>query len=122
MARGFCSRGIVPGRVCWILTCYLFLAGASVATAQLAAQQARPAPAPNAQDVRIDQASIGGVVLNSNGDTPEAGVWVIAETKTLPVPFRRIVVTDDRGRFVVPDLPSGATSYYGDRKIIKLHR
>src|SRR5262249_41797944 len=36
---------------------------------------------------------------------PEAGVWVIAETKDLPTGFNRIVVTDDRGRYVVPDLP-----------------
>ncbi|PWU24747.1 MAG: hypothetical protein C5B48_04785, partial [Candidatus Rokuibacteriota bacterium] len=36
---------------------------------------------------------------------PEAGVWVIAETDDLPTRFARIVVTDDRGRYVVPDLP-----------------
>jgi hypothetical protein len=32
----------------------------------------------------------------------------MAETKSLPVPFRKIVVTDDQGRFLVPDLPGGA--------------
>ena len=37
---------------------------------------------------------------------PEAGVWVIAETSDLPTKFRRIVITDDRGRFVLPDLPN----------------
>ena len=57
---------------------------------------------------QVDKSSIGGVVLNSNGGKPEAGVWVIAETKSLPVPFRKIVVTDDQGRFLVPDLPDGA--------------
>jgi hypothetical protein len=46
---------------------------------------------------------ISGVVTGSAG--PEAGVWVIAETRDLPTRFARIVVTDDAGRFVVPDLP-----------------
>jgi len=36
---------------------------------------------------------------------PEAGVWVIAETTDLPTKFVRIVVTDDQGRYLVPDLP-----------------
>ena len=61
----------------------------------------------SAAGVQVDKNSIGGVVLNSNGAKPEAGVWVIAETK-LQVPFRKIVVTDDQGRFLVPDLPEGA--------------
>jgi hypothetical protein len=56
----------------------------------------------------VDQSSIGGTVVNGNGQKPEAGVWVIAETRSLPVPFRKIVVTDDQGRFLVPDLPIGA--------------
>ncbi len=56
-----------------------------------------------AQNVPIDASSISGVVLN--GGKPEAGVWVLAETKSLPTLFRRIVVTDDQGRFLVPDLP-----------------
>jgi len=51
----------------------------------------------------IDDDDIGGVV--SGPDGPEAGVWVIAETTDLPTRFNRIVVTDDRGRYVVPDLP-----------------
>jgi hypothetical protein len=58
--------------------------------------------------IPVDQTNIGGVVVNSSGGKPEAGVWVIAETKSLPVPFRKIVVTDDQGRFLVPDLPIGA--------------
>ena len=61
-----------------------------------------------AQAVQIDQVSIAGVVVNTDGQRPEAGVWVIAETSSLPTHFRRIVVTDDQGRFVVPDLPDGA--------------
>jgi hypothetical protein len=47
---------------------------------------------------------ISGVVTSSKG--PEAGVWVIAETEDLPTKFARIVVTDDQGRYLVPDLPS----------------
>jgi hypothetical protein len=53
--------------------------------------------------VAVDADDIGGVVTGSRG--PEAGVWVIAETRSLPTRFIRIVVTDDQGRFVVPDLP-----------------
>jgi hypothetical protein len=53
--------------------------------------------------VVIDDDDIGGVVTGPKG--PEAGVWVIAETRDLPVRFIRIVVTDDQGRYVIPDLP-----------------
>ncbi len=53
----------------------------------------------------IDNDDIGGVVTGANG--PEAGVWVIAETRSTPTRMIRIVVTDDRGRYVVPDLPAG---------------
>src|SRR4051812_36556349 len=55
------------------------------------------------EPVRVGSADIGGVVTGSNG--PEAGVWVIAETSDLPTKFVRIVVTDDQGRYLVPDLP-----------------
>jgi hypothetical protein len=54
-----------------------------------------------------DDNFIEGVVVNSSGSSPEAGVWVIAETSSLPTPFRKIVVTNDDGRFVVPQLPTG---------------
>src|SRR5712671_7892981 len=73
-----------------------------------ASQQSGAARGAGASGVQVDKNSIGGVVLNSNGAKPEAGVWVIAETKSLPVPFRKIVVTDDQGRFLVPDLPDGS--------------
>jgi hypothetical protein len=53
--------------------------------------------------VRIDNDDIGGVVTSAKG--PEAGVWVIAETTDLPTRFAKMVVTDDRGRYVLPDLP-----------------
>ncbi len=47
---------------------------------------------------------IGGVVTSSKG--PEAGVWVIAETSELPTKYAKIVVTDDQGRYVLPELPT----------------
>ena len=46
---------------------------------------------------------ITGLVRSSNG--AEAGVWVIAETDDLPTKFVKIVVTNDQGRFLLPDLP-----------------
>ena len=55
--------------------------------------------------VRIDADDIGGVVTGPRG--PEAGVWVIAETKELPTRLIKVVVTDDQGRYLVPDLPKG---------------
>ncbi|MSQ21198.1 MAG: carboxypeptidase regulatory-like domain-containing protein [Betaproteobacteria bacterium] len=54
--------------------------------------------------------SIGGVVMGVK--TPEAGVWVIAETTDLPTKFARIVVTDDRGRYVISDLPTANYSVW----------
>ena len=41
---------------------------------------------------------ISGTVQGEKG--PEAGVWVIAETKDLPTNFIKIVVTDDSGQYV----------------------
>jgi hypothetical protein len=53
--------------------------------------------------VAIDDDDIGGVVTSANG--PEAGVWVIAETDRFDTRFAKIVVTDDSGRYLIPDLP-----------------
>src|SRR5947209_20523793 len=70
---------------------------ATALPAQLRAQQsATPA-------VAIDDDDIGGVVTSRFG--PEAGVWVIAQTTDLGTRFAKIAVTDERGRYVVPDLP-----------------
>ena len=46
---------------------------------------------------------IVGIVAGPKG--PEAGVWVIAETNDLPTKYTKIVVTDEQGRFAIPDLP-----------------
>ena len=55
------------------------------------------------QEVRIDDDDLGGRVTSSQG--AEAGVWVIAETTDLPTRFVKIVVTDEQGRYLIPDLP-----------------
>ena len=47
---------------------------------------------------------ISGTVSGPNGT--EAGVWVIAETRDLPTRYAKIVVTDDRGGYVIPELPN----------------
>jgi hypothetical protein len=58
----------------------------------------------------VDPGSISGVVTGTKG--PEAGVWVIAETKDLATKFIKIVVTDDRGRYLLPDLPKANYSVW----------
>ena len=60
--------------------------------------------------VAIDADDIGGVVASPKG--PEAGVWVVAETGDLPTKFIKIVVTDDQGRYVLPDLPKANYSVW----------
>ncbi len=82
-------------------------AAAAVLTAVAAAV---PAPvlaqAPNGGAVQFIVAGgdqISGVVRGPNG--PEAGVWVIAETTGLGTKFAKVVVTDDQGRYLIPDLP-----------------
>src|SRR5690242_6007919 len=57
----------------------------------------------SASAVAIDDDDIGGVVTSRFG--PEAGVWVIAQTTELGTRLAKIAVTDERGRYVVPDLP-----------------
>ncbi|WOJ90905.1 carboxypeptidase-like regulatory domain-containing protein [Methylocapsa polymorpha] len=60
--------------------------------------------------IRIGDSDLGGVVTSKNG--PEAGVWVIAETTDLPTKFVKIVVTDDQGRYVLPELPKANYSVW----------
>jgi hypothetical protein len=60
--------------------------------------------------IAVDGDDLGGVVRSSKGT--EAGVWVIAETKDLPTPFVKIVVTDDQGRYLLPDLPKANYSVF----------
>jgi hypothetical protein len=78
-------------------------AGLAALTSGARAQQ--PAAA-----VTVDADDLGGVVSGPKG--PEAGVWVIAETSDLPTKFVKIVVTDDRGRFLLPDLPKASYSVW----------
>src|SRR5208283_996657 len=79
---------------------------------------ARAQPQTDTAAIAIGEKDVGGGVSsprvirydaqgNRTGETggPEAGVWVIAETTELATQFRRIVVTDDQGRYLVPDLP-----------------
>lgn len=73
-------------------------------TSTLTRVEARPAALPAPPSISTDD--IGGVVSSAKG--PEAGVWVIAETSDLPTKFAKIVVTDDQGRYVVPDLPKAS--------------
>jgi hypothetical protein len=81
----------------------LYLGVAALALALLASPAHLSAQQTAAAAVSIDDDDIGGVVTGPNG--PEAGVWVIAETTDLPTRYTKSVVTDDQGRYVIPDLP-----------------
>ena len=90
---------------------FRFLMGLAAGTALCSLLLFAPSQAQQpASDVAIDTDDIGGVVTGPKG--PEAGVWVIAETRDLPVRYIKSVVTDDRGRFVVPDLPQASYSVW----------
>ena len=90
------SHEKIKGKLYLSVAAIVFTGYLAIAPLQLSAQQTPPA-------VAIDNDDIGGVVTGANG--PEAGIWVIAETNDLPTRFARMVVTDDQGRYVVPDLP-----------------
>ena len=74
-------------------TCFVTVSGAWVTASMAAAASAVPVVADG----------IAGTVSGTKG--PEAGVWVIAETHDLPTKFLKIVVTDDQGHFMLPELP-----------------
>ena len=81
-------------KVAAILSIAACVAGAS---AGLRAQRGQ------AGTIAIGNGDLAGVVASARG--PEAGVWVIAETTDLPTKFAKMVVTDDSGRYLIPDLP-----------------
>ena len=85
-------------------TCAALAIAVGACVLALAIAQGSQQPPPPGSPLSIDPDDIGGIVSGPKG--PEAGVWVIAETRDLGVRFIRIVVTDERGRFVVPDLPA----------------
>src|SRR5262249_28792232 len=81
----------------------LFSTAAAIGIATMAVALPAPAGAQQAA-VEIDKDDIGGVVSGANG--PEAGARGIAETTELPTKYAKTVVTDDQGRYVIPDLPN----------------
>jgi hypothetical protein len=83
-------------------------AGITAVLAACAAQMDKPQVADEA--IHVGANDLGGVVNGARG--PEAGVWVIAETSDLPTKFTRIVVTDGRGRYLMPDLPQATFSVW----------
>lgn len=80
--------------------------GTQTAQQESAPAAETPAPVVDASAISMDNDDIAGVVTGSNG--PEAGVWVIAETDAFETRFAKIVVTDDQGRYLVPDLPAAS--------------
>jgi hypothetical protein len=88
----------------------VFLGISVVAIGAFLALTTAPLSSQQGATVNIDNDDIGGVVSSAKG--PEAGVWVIAETTDLPTRFARMVVTDDQGRYVLPDLPKASYSVW----------
>jgi hypothetical protein len=81
----------------------MYLGVAAIAIALAVGVAPTPVMAQQAATVSIGATDIGGVVSGPKG--PEAGVWVIAETTDLPTKMNKTVVTDDQGRYLIPDLP-----------------
>ncbi|HVZ61182.1 MAG TPA: carboxypeptidase-like regulatory domain-containing protein [Terriglobales bacterium] len=104
--QSLAAKKVVPFLMLYVFAPVVLLTAFSsgqTAPGQNKAPGTRTAVSGSPGQVAIDQDDIGGVVTSAKG--PEAGVWVIAETNELPTKFRKIVVTDDRGRYVIPDLP-----------------
>jgi len=88
----------------------LYLSVAAIAIAAVLAGAPAQLSAQQTAVVSIGDTDLGGIVSGPNG--PEAGVWVIAETTDLPTKMAKIVVTDDQGRYVMPDLPKANYSVW----------
>src|SRR5687767_10630433 len=87
-----------------MITIRLSLAAlAATVVAVLLAACAAQTGSQGSEGVSIGESDLGGVVASAKG--PEAGVWVIAETTDLPTRYTKIVVTDERGRYLIPELP-----------------
>jgi hypothetical protein len=88
-----------------ILTCAIsgLIFFAAILRIEAAPRGAGAAAQAEASRIAVNSDDIGGVVTSANG--PEAGVWVIAETTDLPTKFRKIVITDDAGRYLIPEMP-----------------
>ena len=82
----------------------LYSSAAAIVFAALVVAAPAWAQAQQNAPVSIGATDLGGVVTGPKG--PEAGVWVIAETSDLPTKMVKIVVTDDQGRYVLPELPA----------------
>jgi hypothetical protein len=83
----------------------------SLLAAGIAVLSASPTQLRAQQDtVSIGNKDLGGVVTSATG--VEAGVWVIAETTDLPTKMAKIVVSDNRGRYLIPDLPQANYSIW----------
>lgn len=93
------KNGVFGRRAC--LLAGVVFAAVACASAAVAANP----PFSNAVAVSVGDTDLGGVVTSANG--PEASVWVIAETTDTPTRLTKIVVTDDSGRYLIPDLPKG---------------
>src|SRR6266568_7131404 len=93
------TRNAYSGVAAIVITAFL-----TAYQAPLGAQQG------GASALRVGANDLGGTVASANG--PEAGVWVIAETNDLPTKFAKVVVTDDRGRYLIPGLPKANYSVW----------
>ena len=113
------SSGVTRARRCDMRIARFFYLGGVVAlvTAGYLITTRTNLSAQQPAAVKIDGDDIGGVVASSKG--PEGGVWVIAETTGLPTRYIKEVVTDDQGRYLIPDLPKAKYTVwargYGDR-------
>lgn len=83
----FCKRNGLPS-IAGLIILTLMIAGLSAC---------------NSGQNSSGEGEISGVVTGPEG--PEAGVWVIAETTDLPTNYAKIVVTNDEGQYLIPDLP-----------------
>jgi hypothetical protein len=91
------KEDFMHGRKNWVgETILLCIILASTSFASGAEQKPDPA-------IIIGESDLGGTVTGPNG--AEAGVWVIAETTELPTKFAKMVVSDDHGRYLIPELP-----------------
>jgi len=81
----------------------LYLGVVAIGIAMLVAGSLGGAQGSADAGIHVGASDIGGVVTSAHG--PEAGVWVIATTNDLPTKYAKIVVTDELGRYLIPDLP-----------------